>query len=131
LHLSEIIKFLTGRYCDFFIIHKPVFNWINHDIISEVIQQSRLVWENNIFFVLQKKRFWHTKGIDPAKMKSRLKRSMDEPLRNRKIVFVHIPKCAGRSLYQGLKKYYRRQIYLKIFSRDVNLQHTDVPSTLR
>jgi len=125
LHLSEIIKFLTGRYCDFFIIHKPVFNWINHDIISEVIQQSRLVWENNIFFVLQKKRFWHTKGIDPAKMKSRLKRSMDEPLRNRKIVFVHIPKCAGRSLYQGLKKYYRRQIYLKIFSRDVNLQQNN------
>jgi hypothetical protein len=28
--------FLENGKFDFFIIHKPVFNWINHDIISEV-----------------------------------------------------------------------------------------------
>ena len=47
--------FLENGKFDFLIIHKPIFNWIDHDIMNEVIQQSRLVWENNIFYVLQKK----------------------------------------------------------------------------
>lgn len=118
-------KFLKSRKFDFFIIHKPIFNWIDHDIMIEVIHLSWLVWENDLFFVMKKKGSLHPKGISPTKVKRRLKRSMDEPLLNRKIVFVHVPKCAGRTLYQGLKKFYRRQIYLLRLGHDVNLQQNN------
>lgn len=38
---------------------------------------------------------------------------------------ILLPKYAGRSLYQGLKKYYRRLIYLQRLSYDVNLKQSN------
>ena len=98
---------------DFFVIHKAGFNLIAHQWLSHLIEHYDLTWTNNIFHVFGRRRALEPISNDKRRVSNRLKRILKEPLIERPLVFVHIEKCAGRSLYHAVRRHYSRQAYLK------------------
>lgn len=105
--------FLNNRKFDLFIIHKPIISWIDHERLLHIIMACNLVFENKIFYVLSKRSFWNKKSLDKTGLIKRLNRFENEPLKDRKIVLVHIPKSAGRTIYHNVRRHVQRHIYLQ------------------
>lgn len=100
------------RSFDLLVIHKPVMYWLPLELLQELVDHGGLVFENNISYVIGHKSLGEA-ALSKRKLIRRLEQFEQEPIAEQKLVFVHVPKTAGRSVYQNLRKQFRRQIYLR------------------
>jgi len=116
-------EYSTTSGYDFFVVHKPIFCALGKQQLKEFIDKSELVWANAIFYVFARKHWYYnpfkaqtlreTMLSWKKEVNSRFEEIEKEAMLPKKLVFVHIFKSGGRSLYASLRRHYRRQVYLR------------------
>ena len=111
---------------DLFILHKGMETWFDCDFLKYIFASYSVLLENPVFIIMGNIKYRHS-DINKFHIESftnNIEARHKEIIENRKIIFLHVPKCAGTSLFNILKYKFKRNIYFSNIKESINFKQS-------